>query len=91
MSTCECKTKIEAELNGRFKSQKPEASDHNVSLQGYGFAVVGNELQMRPFMNYEASAFFPVKKTGIEKGKTVKGMLTFSFCPFCGVKIGGAA
>ncbi len=91
MSACECKTKIEAELAGRFKSQKPEASDHNVSLQGYGFAVVGNELQTRPFMHYSATAFFPSKKTGVEKVKTVKGTMTFSFCPFCGVKIGGAA
>lgn len=82
---CECRNQIEAQLLERFKTSTPDASDHHVSLQGYGFARVGNTLSMRPFMSYTYSADHPLKKGG-SKHKTQKGSMMFSFCPFCGEK-----
>lgn len=91
MSDCNCKAELEAKLTERFKASKPEATGHSVTLEGYGFAIVGNTMVMRPVMPYKAHAAFPNKKGGADREKTMKGTMVFSFCPFCGVKIGGAA
>lgn len=88
MSNCNCRDEIEAQLTERFKAHAPEASDHRVTLEGYGFAIVNNTLVMKPAMPYKAYALFPNKKTGADKGKTMKGAMVFRFCPFCGVEVG---
>lgn len=85
MSACNCKAEIEAKLLERFKAAKPEAKCHEVSLEGYGFAIVGNTMTLKPFMHYTASADYP-RKAGGATSKKRKGTMAFSFCPFCGVK-----
>jgi hypothetical protein len=84
--TCDCRKDIEARLTERFKEGAPGASGHSVELQGYGFAIVGNVLMVKPYMRYTAEAEFPLKKGGT-KWKKQTGTMVFSFCPFCGVEI----
>lgn len=91
MASCKCKTDIEAKLTERFTVNKPEATDHSVELQGYGFAVVGNTMEVKPFMNYKAIAAFPHKRGSGETYRSKTGMMSFSFCPFCGLKLEGGA
>lgn len=85
--SCNCKTEIEAQLAERFKAAKPEAHNHAVALQGYGFGIVGNTMVMRGGMAYKATALFP-RKSGGTQTKTLHGQMVFAFCPFCGSKQG---
>lgn len=84
---CTCRADLEKSLLDRFVAHQPEGSGHSIELQGYGFAIVGDSMISAPFMEYKATAKFPVKKTGGTKEKTVRGNMMFSFCPFCGQKI----
>lgn len=84
---CTCREDLEKSLTERFSTHATEATGHSVSLQGYGFAIVGNSMITAPFMEYKATAMYPVKKTGGTKEKTTRGNMMFSFCPFCGVKV----
>jgi len=77
---CGCKADIEAKLLANFKKASPEATSHSVELLGYGFVVDGK------FMPYEAKADYRTK-AGSLKTKKLKGIMVFSFCPFCGNKL----
>lgn len=81
--TCDCRKDIEQKLTKRYAEQVPEASNHQVSLQGYGFALADNTLVMRCVMAYEATATHCLKGGGT-KQKKLKGSMTFNYCPFCG-------
>lgn len=81
---CECKTEIEAQLVERFKGKHPNAAGHKAALQGYGFAIVGGTMTLRPYMDIKFGAGNANKKTGIERWKNEKGTMSFRFCPFCG-------
>lgn len=81
---CNCKTEIEAQLVERFKDKHPEATGHRATIEGYGFAVVGNTLLLRPYMPVKFGAGHANKKTGLERWKAEKGTMSFRFCPFCG-------
>ena len=83
---CDCKDRLEAQLTERFAASKPEAHDHKVTLEGYGFSIHENAMVLRGFMPYTAFAFVPLKKGG-EKPQKIKGNMIFSFCPFCGEKL----
>ncbi len=80
---CTCKADIERLLLDQFKQQKPNATGHKVSLQGYGFALVGNTMRQQPFMNFKAVADHPTA-TGASRRRTQVGVMHFSYCPFCG-------
>lgn len=86
---CDCKTTLEAQLTERSKAAAPEAHDHKVTLEGYGFGVQNNTMVMRGFMPYTTFARVPMKKGG-EKPQKLKGNMVFSFCPFCGEKVGAS-
>ena len=81
---CNCRSDIEAKLLEMYRKAKPEATGHEVQLQGYGFLMDGNTLRMRPFMEYKGGADHPGRQ-GFKR-KPLRGNLTFSFCPFCGAK-----
>lgn len=87
MSKCNCKSEIEAKLLERFKTQQPDASQHKVTLKGYGFGVEekSGALVVRGFIPYEAFALVPLKKGGSKPKKTM-GNMFFSYCPYCGAK-----
>lgn len=85
--SCECRKNLEAQLTERFKGKFPEATDHDVKLEGFGFAIIGNRMTMRPCMPYKAGATHALKKGGT-KWKAETGSMFFSYCPFCGVKVG---
>lgn len=87
MSTCNCKTEIEQALTEDFRKNRPEFNEHGVSLEGYGFAIVGERMVMRPTMPYKATAYAPNKAGGPERVKSFKGTMVFTFCPFCGTKV----
>lgn len=87
MSECTCKADIEAKFLERFKEQQPEATDHGVELAGYGLCVVGNALKAFPCMPVRLSALHPLKKGGTKLKKSESSMF-FSYCPFCGIKLG---
>lgn len=82
---CNCRAELEDKLVERFREGAPGATDHKASLQGYGFALTGNKMVMRGYMDVAAKARYPLKKGGF-KEKTIKQSLFFSYCPFCGVK-----
>jgi hypothetical protein len=81
---CECKTEIEAQLLERFKRKHPDAGGHRATLEGYGFAIVNNVMELRPYMPIKFGAGHANKKTGLERWKNEKGTMSFRFCPFCG-------
>ncbi len=81
---CECKTDIEEKLLSRFKEQSPEATMHEVELQGYTL-IIGEKLESKGYMPIKCEANFPLKKGGF-KPKAIKQNMIFTFCPFCGVK-----
>lgn len=80
---CNCKKDIEAKLLERFKSQTPEAADHETELAGYAI-VFGESVDLVPFMPIHMEASYPVKKTGGWKTKKTSQNMMFSYCPFCG-------
>ena len=82
---CNCREELEAKLVENFKSHAPEATNHKATLQGYGFALIGNTMEMRGYMDVSAKATYPLKKGGT-KEKTIKQSMFFSYCPFCGTK-----
>ncbi len=83
--TCDCKSVIEAQLLANFEKATPDATDHGVTLQGYGIRFVANTAELAGFMPYEAQAAH-LKKDGGVRVKKLKGNMMFSFCPFCGEK-----
>ena len=83
---CDCKTKIEAELLEKFKAKLPDAEDHSVELQGYGFAIVGSTMELRGYLPIAGGANHKPKTGAVWKWKKHKGMMAFSYCPFCGEK-----
>lgn len=85
---CNCKKELEEKLTERFKAQSPEASNHGVSLYGYGFCLTGNRMESRGYMEVKATATYPLKKGGV-KTKTTNQSMFFSYCPFCGVSATG--
>lgn len=79
---CNCKSEIEAGVAARY-SELTGATEVQVELQGYGFGIVGNTMVMRGCMPYKVSAVHAKKSGGTyEKRKT--GVMSFTFCPFCG-------
>ena len=80
---CNCHADMEARLTKRFIEHAPEATEHQVELQNYGFTLCGNDMRLDGFVPYEATASYPNKKGGF-KDKKVKGKLLFNYCPFCG-------
>jgi len=85
---CNCRDELEAKLVENFKAHAPEATDHKAKLRGYGFALIGNRMEMRGYMEVEAKATYQLKKGG-SKEKTIKQSMFFSYCPFCGAKATG--
>jgi len=82
---CNCQKDIEAKLTERLKEQFPAGTDHGTELQGYGFAMSGNAMTVRGFMDVKQSAMVPLK-SGVPKLKTTSLSMFFSYCPFCGTK-----
>jgi hypothetical protein len=82
---CNCKEEIEAKLTERLKEQLPAGTDHGTELQGYGFTLGGNAMQVRGFIPVNQSAMVPLKSGAMKLKKSSLSMF-FSFCPFCGVK-----
>lgn len=91
MSACNCKADIEAKLLERFKETTPTGTGHDAKLIGYAFGIVGNKMVLRPSTTYETSSVQPLKNGGTRLRKS-RGIMVFSFCPYCGVSLkeGGA-
>lgn len=80
---CTCKTEIEQKLLDQFKKQAPTAQRHQAELQSYGFKVVGNTMQLAPYMQFKLTADYPTS-TRASRHRAKVGVMHFSFCPFCG-------
>ena len=87
---CNCKKELEEKLTQNFKNANPEAVEHGSVIDGYGFLFVANGMEQRGFMEVKSTANFPLKN-GNMKVKTLKQSMFFSYCPFCGIKVTGAA
>jgi hypothetical protein len=81
---CNCKKEIELKLLENYTKANPTAKEPDVSIQGYGFVIIGSGLQERGFLPVDSKAKFPTK-AGVLKPKTTKQSMFWSFCPFCGV------
>jgi len=80
---CTCKSEIEEHLVERLKEKEPEGHHHAARLAGYGFCIVGNTLESRPYMDVIQSVDVPRKAGGFKNIKP-KMCMYFSYCPFCG-------
>ena len=86
---CNCKQELEAKLLEKLKAQHQNGSHHCVRLTGYGFTITAdNKLNQTPCMEVAQSVTVP-KKSGGHKQIKPKLSMFFSYCPFCGEKIGG--
>lgn len=85
---CNCREEIEARLLECAKGDVPEgAKDLSVSLKGYGFAIVGNRMEMRNVMRGSVDYQAPVKKhPGTFRQKSEPINIVGSYCMFCGEK-----
>jgi hypothetical protein len=84
---CNCKDDIEAKMTERFTKNSPEASGHEVVLDGYGLVLSGNSFVMRGCTPMKLTAIYTLKKGGT-KVKTTNQSMFFNYCPFCGTKYG---
>lgn len=87
---CNCKSDIEAKLVEQYRAKYPDAEGHSATLEGYGFVIRDNTTHQTPYMPIKFGAGHKAKKTGLERWKTGKGIMSFRFCPFCGEKLGAA-
>lgn len=81
---CNCKAEIEAQLTERHAQQYPDAKNHDVSLGGYGFVIIGNKLCVQGAVPITSTADHWVKKSSGFKAKKATSSMFWSFCPFCG-------
>lgn len=79
---CNCKEKLEEQLNQQFKELYPAAMKHCAELKNYAFSL-GAVVKQVPFMPVELCAEHPLKKGGFKR-KIIKTSFVFSYCPFCG-------
>ena len=86
MNKCTCQTDIEKRLTDKYAQQLSDSKDVKACLNGYAI-VLGESLQSRPYMPVHVTHTVTVKKTGLEKQKTEKVNMFFSFCPFCGASL----
>jgi hypothetical protein len=84
---CNCKKDIEAKLKDLFAQKVPEATGHEVELQGFGFRLTDSGLHIAQFTTAKGTALYQLKKGGA-KVKTITQNMHFSYCPFCGEKSG---
>jgi hypothetical protein len=82
---CECRKTIEAKLKNRFEIETPQATGHEVTLEGYTFVIGERVMTSRPCMPFKKTAFYK-QKNGVPKFKTSRENIIFNFCPFCGEK-----
>lgn len=88
---CGCKKDIEARLLERLKTDHPDGTAHHAMLDGYGFAITeDNKMKQVGGTPITLTAMVP-KKAGGMKAFRANQTMVWSYCPFCGVKTGGAA
>lgn len=85
---CDCFTKLGDDMESRIKAKLPEgASLRSSGWKQSGLFMSGGVMSVNYFIEYNAS-YQEVKKDGTPKSRLTKQdfPVTFSFCPFCGVK-----
>lgn len=85
---CKCRSEIEAKLTEHFKEKQPAATAHRAVLMGYALGIGAESLSMYTVgcMPIELTAKYPMKGGTLQKQKTTKQSMFFTFCPFCGEK-----
>ncbi len=85
---CGCRERIEEGLLAKFIENTPEATKHEVLLQGYALVIDADcNVKSIPCMPIALTASYPLKNSDQRKVKTTKQKMVFSFCPFCGVNL----
>ncbi len=85
---CDCFTKLGDDMESRIKTKLPEgASLQSSGWKQSGLFMSGGVMSVNYFIEYNAS-YQEIKKDGTPKARLTKQdfPVTFSFCPFCGVK-----
>lgn len=85
---CECFTKLGKDMESRIKAKRPE--DANLRSAGWkqsGLFMSSGIMSVNYFIEYSIS-YQEFKKDGTPKARMTRQdfPVTFSFCPFCGVK-----
>lgn len=81
---CDCRERIEADVEKRYVEKNPSGVEVKARLQGYALMLTGGR---RPYMPVEVAHTVTVKSTGQPKRKIEKMTMLFSFCPFCGKRV----
>lgn len=82
---CTCKKDLEAKLLEKFKEAQPDATKHDVKLQGYAYVLNDdNRMKLQGSMQANMTANYTARN-GNKRDKTTKTSMLFTYCPFCGV------
>lgn len=86
---CDCRKDLEQKMLENFKLQNPDASNVNVSMDGYAFQLVENGMRMVNVMPCKITYTNTVKKTGRQKDRQKTINITGNYCMFCGQPVKG--
>ncbi len=82
---CDCQTKVADKLAEHAKAKLPEGfKDFDAKLQGYGFAMAGNQLTSPFMIKLLGEAWVPKKNGDGFKRQKIDTFVAANFCPFCG-------
>jgi len=82
---CTCHADIEKRLSIRAAEKFSEGTEHAVKLDGYGLAIVDNDVIEIGVMPMNVT-FKTTLKNGTVKDKKIKQSMMFTYCPFCAEK-----
>ncbi len=84
--TCNCKSDLEKKLTEHYAGKLPKSTNVLAALMGYGIYLTDQGCEEKPHMPVEVR-HTTTSKAGVERTKTEKANMTFSFCPFCGTSL----
>jgi hypothetical protein len=85
MMTCDCSIAVQNKLLENFKINKPDWQEHSANLDGYGFVMLNSELKTVGVMPLKLTWKETLKNGSVKFKKRVQSV-SFTYCPFCGVK-----
>ena len=82
---CNCREELESAVRDHVKKTLPDGfQDYDASLQGYGFAMAGNQLTSPFFIEYKGEVQVPKKGGDGMKKQKINTKVAAKYCPFCG-------
>lgn len=86
---CNCYDEIKAKVKDKIAADNPDASDIEIELNGYVFALGGHGVTHRSSNELKISFRAPKKNGGLKMVRQTS-FVRASFCPFCGASYSAA-